>query len=141
MEENVMAPLSKVLNTHQQSVLFYAIKVIAINCALRITFYLRLDWQEFIQIHQQMEHELKTAAGPDKKDTKVYIVFLNWKEKLNIYQKYGANLPAALDLVAKEAKEVISGSFISVRNLKRSAYFILMVFLDLADWNQHKGTI
>lgn len=85
---------------------------------MRITFYLKLNWQEFIQIHQQMEHELKTAAGPDKKDTKMYIVFLNWKEKLNIYQKYGANLPIALDLVAKEV-EVICGSLVFFRNLKK----------------------
>ena len=35
----------------------------------------------------------------NKSLTKLYIVFLNWKDKLHIYHRYAANLQAALHVV------------------------------------------
>jgi hypothetical protein len=53
------------------------------------------------QIHQQIQRELLSVTGnqENKSLTKLYIVFLNWKDKLNIYHRYAANLPSALHVV------------------------------------------
>ena len=68
-----------------------------------------------------MLHELEKAAGIEKKSLEMYFVFLNWKEKLHsIYQKYGANFPAALGLVAKYV-EVSFYIFID-QDLKRTIF-------------------
>ncbi|XP_059352939.1 proto-oncogene vav-like isoform X2 [Daphnia carinata] len=84
MEEMMVGPLSKILTTQEQSTIFYGIK-------------------ELNQIHQQIHRELLSVISSKVKQplTKLYIVFLNWKDKLHIYQRYAANLPLALHVVGR----------------------------------------
>ncbi|EFX88333.1 hypothetical protein DAPPUDRAFT_221220 [Daphnia pulex] len=82
MEEKMFKHLSKILTPKEQTIIFYGIK-------------------ELNQIHQQIQRELLSVTGnqENKSLTKLYIVFLNWKDKLNIYHRYAANLPSALHVV------------------------------------------
>lgn len=84
MEEMMTGPLSRILTTQEQSTIFYGIK-------------------ELNQIHQQIHRELLSVISSEVKQplTKLYIVFLNWKDKLHIYHRYAANLPVALHVVGK----------------------------------------
>ncbi|KAI9563232.1 hypothetical protein GHT06_010690 [Daphnia sinensis] len=82
MEEMMIGPLSRILTTQEQSTIFYGIK-------------------ELNQIHQQIHRELLSVISSEVNQplTKLHIVFLNWKDKLHIYQRYAANLPLALHVV------------------------------------------